>query len=131
MWKKLNCIVSGTENNIDYVKTQECILTSRVGFLVGAILDGSTLRVSLGTSDGLVLGTNEGIILGSTYGELLGSKLGAIEGIKLGLDEGTELGSLIGDWLGWEVGTSLGSPDNTMDKDKKETGYFISWKTPT
>ena len=93
--KKLNCIVSATENNIHYNKTQECILSSRVGLLVGAILEGSTLRVSLGTSDGLVLGTDAGIMLGSTDGELLGSTLGYVEGIKLGLDEGTELDSLL------------------------------------
>ena len=48
------------------------------------ILERSTLRVSLGTPDGLVLGTDEDIILGSTDGDMLGPSFGSKEGFALG-----------------------------------------------
>ena len=55
------------------------------------ILEGSTLRVSFSTPNGIVIGTGKGIILGFNDVELLGSTLGPADGITLGLDEESEL----------------------------------------
>ena len=47
------------------------------------MMDVRTLRVLLGTPDGLVIGTDEGIILSSTDGEVLGYALRAMDDFTL------------------------------------------------
>ena len=54
--------------------------------------DGSTLGVSLGSTDRSALGTDEGITMSSQDYEVLGITLGDDDEITLGFDEGTELG---------------------------------------
>ena len=51
------------------------------------IIEGSTVRVTLGYNDGQIICSDEGIIIGFTDGEALGSTLGLDDGVALCLQE--------------------------------------------
>ena len=79
------------------------------------MLEGTSLKVFLGTPDGLVLGTDEGIILDSTDGELICSTLVATDAFTFGLDEGTEIGSSDGSFCSPHGRTVLISSDGVLE----------------